>query len=37
MVKIAVIGGGINGAGISWELARKGYEVTLFEKGQCGA
>ncbi len=37
MVKIAVIGGGINGAGITWELARKGYEVTLFEKGQCGA
>jgi len=36
MVKIAVIGGGINGAGITWELARKGYEVTLFEKGHCG-
>jgi glycerol-3-phosphate dehydrogenase len=36
-VKIAVVGGGINGAGVTWELARKGYEVTLFERGRCGA
>jgi len=36
-VRIAVIGGGINGAGVAWELARKGYEVTLFERGRCGA
>jgi glycerol-3-phosphate dehydrogenase len=36
-VRIAVIGGGINGAGIAWELARREYDVTLFEKGQCGA
>ena len=36
-MRIAVIGGGINGAGITWELARKGYEVTLFERGRCGA
>jgi glycerol-3-phosphate dehydrogenase len=35
--RIAVIGGGINGAGITWELARKDYDVTLFEKGTCGA
>jgi glycerol-3-phosphate dehydrogenase len=35
--RIAVIGGGINGSGIAWELARRGYEVTLFEKGTCGA
>lgn len=35
-VRVAVIGGGINGAGITWELARKGYDVTLFEKGRCG-
>jgi glycerol-3-phosphate dehydrogenase len=34
---IAVIGGGINGSGIAWELARRGYEVVLFEKGTCGA
>ncbi|HEX7829994.1 MAG TPA: glycerol-3-phosphate dehydrogenase/oxidase [Thermoanaerobaculia bacterium] len=35
--QIAVIGGGINGCGITWELARRGYDVTLFEKGICGA
>src|SRR5258706_5555224 len=36
-VRIAVVGGGINGSGVTWELARKGYDVTLFEKGICGA
>src|SRR5438270_4670960 len=36
-VRLAVIGGGINGAGIAWELARRDYGVTLFEKGRCGA
>jgi glycerol-3-phosphate dehydrogenase len=36
-VRVAVIGGGINGAGIAWELARKDYRVTLFDKGRCGA
>jgi glycerol-3-phosphate dehydrogenase len=36
-VKIAVVGGGINGAGIAWELARKSYSVTVFERGRCGA
>lgn len=36
-MRIAVIGGGINGAGIAWEVARRDYEVTLFEKGRCGA
>ena len=35
--RIAVIGGGINGAGAAWELARRDYDVTLFEKGLCGA
>ncbi|HEY0159214.1 MAG TPA: glycerol-3-phosphate dehydrogenase/oxidase [Thermoanaerobaculia bacterium] len=35
--RIAVIGGGINGAGATWELARRGYDVVLFEKGVCGA
>lgn len=34
--RIAVIGGGINGAGIAWELVRRRYDVTLFEKGRCG-
>lgn len=36
-MRVAVIGGGINGAGVAWELARKGYEVTVFERGRCGA
>ncbi|HYC60539.1 MAG TPA: FAD-dependent oxidoreductase [Thermoanaerobaculia bacterium] len=35
--RIAVIGGGINGCGIAWELVRRRYEVVLFEKGTCGA
>lgn len=35
--RIAVIGGGINGSGVTWELARRGYDVTLFDKGVCGA
>ncbi|MEO8379716.1 MAG: glycerol-3-phosphate dehydrogenase/oxidase [Acidobacteriota bacterium] len=35
--RIAVVGGGINGAGASWELARRDYDVTLFDKGVCGA
>jgi glycerol-3-phosphate dehydrogenase len=35
--RIAVVGGGINGAGAAWELARRDYEVVLFEKGVCGA
>jgi len=35
--RIAVVGGGINGAGIAWELARRDYEVVLYEKGTCGA
>lgn len=35
--RVAVIGGGINGSGIAWELARRDYEVVLFEKGICGA
>jgi glycerol-3-phosphate dehydrogenase len=35
-VRIAIVGGGINGAGIAWELARKGYDVTLFERRRCG-
>jgi glycerol-3-phosphate dehydrogenase len=36
-MKIAVVGGGINGAGVAWELARKEYAVTLFERGRAGA
>ncbi|HEY3056509.1 MAG TPA: glycerol-3-phosphate dehydrogenase/oxidase [Thermoanaerobaculia bacterium] len=35
--RVAVIGGGINGAGVAWELARRDYEVVLYDKGECGA
>ncbi len=35
--RLAVVGGGINGAGIAWELARRDYDVVLYEKGECGA
>ena len=35
--RVAVVGGGINGAGIAWELARRDYDVVLYEKGVCGA
>ena len=35
-MRVAVVGGGINGAGIAWELTRRGYEVTLFERRRCG-
>ena len=33
--KIAVIGGGIAGAGAAWSLHRAGYDVELFEKGSA--
>jgi glycerol-3-phosphate dehydrogenase len=31
-----VIGGGINGAGIGWELSRRDYDVAIFDKGAFG-
>ena len=34
--RVAVVGGGINGAGAAWELVRRGYAVTLYEKSVCG-
>lgn len=34
---VAVVGGGINGAGIAWELVRRGYRVTLFDQSAFGA
>jgi glycerol-3-phosphate dehydrogenase len=34
--RVAVIGGGINGAGIGWELVRRGYQVVLFERERFG-
>jgi len=33
-MKIAVIGGGINGLCISWEAAKRGAKVSLFEKNE---
>ena len=33
-MKVAVIGGGINGVMTAWELARRGCGVDLFEKGR---
>lgn len=35
--RVAVVGGGINGAGSAWELARRDYDVALYDKGTCGA
>lgn len=35
--RIAVIGGGINGAGIAWELARRDYDVAIYDQGAFGA
>jgi len=32
---VGVIGGGINGLCIAWELARRGWAVELFERGRC--
>jgi glycerol-3-phosphate dehydrogenase len=34
--RVAVIGGGINGAGIGWELSRRDYDVAIFDKGAFG-
>ena len=32
---VAVVGGGINGLCIAWELARRGWQVELYEKDHC--
>ena len=34
--RIAVVGGGIIGLGSSWELARRGFAVTVFERRRTG-
>ena len=33
-MKIAVIGGGINGLSSAWQLALAGHQVTLFERDE---
>jgi len=33
-MKVAVVGGGINGLCTAWELAAKGHEVSLFERDE---
>lgn len=32
---VAVVGGGINGLCIAWELAQRGWQVSLFERERC--
>jgi D-hydroxyproline dehydrogenase subunit beta len=37
MTEVVVVGGGIAGTTIAWELARRGTSVTLFEQGPLAA
>ncbi|HDH07283.1 MAG TPA: FAD-dependent oxidoreductase, partial [Thermoproteales archaeon] len=37
LVKVAVIGGGITGAAIAYDLALRGFKVTLFERGSIAS
>ena len=37
MTEVVVVGGGIAGTTIAWELARRGTSVTLFEQGALAA
>ncbi|WP_028062113.1 NAD(P)/FAD-dependent oxidoreductase [Solirubrobacter soli] len=37
MTEVVVVGGGIAGTTIAWELARRGVAVTLFEQGSLAA
>lgn len=32
---VGVVGGGINGLCIAWELSKRGWAVELFERGRC--
>jgi len=33
---VAIIGGGIIGLGIGWQLAKAGYNVSIHERGEAG-
>ncbi len=33
---IAIVGGGVIGLSIAWQLARAGQQVSIYERGQCG-
>src|SRR5699024_6613445 len=35
-MKVGIIGGGIIGLGTGWQLARRGVDVTLFERNRVG-
>ena len=35
-MKIVIIGGGVIGLSLAWELAGRGQEVVLLERGRCG-
>jgi len=37
MTDIAIIGGGVNGCALAYELAKKGVNATVFEKGYLGS
>ncbi|MDE0014855.1 MAG: FAD-dependent oxidoreductase, partial [Candidatus Poribacteria bacterium] len=34
--KVLIIGGGVIGLGIGWQLAKAGATVTIHERGQAG-
>lgn len=33
---VAIVGGGVVGLGVGWRLAREGWAVTVFERGEAG-
>lgn len=35
-MNIAIIGGGIIGLGLGWQLCRRGAEVTIYDRGEAG-
>ncbi len=36
MIKVAIIGAGVNGLGIGWRLAQSGCIVDIFDRGEAG-